>query len=450
MLKFTKDILLPLLPLTSIMFVAGCNPPSSAPPFPTTYDRNERSLSNAAVTLAGKIYRETGNPAKIHVIDNDSSFEGLFLGVCDWSPVCAYEFTDVNPDLIVRMETVGTNDVAVWSEDQTTSGYYPVHTRLGFNSNSAPYSQNAWRQIELTESLKSNSYFDRYFPEESPIGGLEPTRVAIAGHLRFFIDHQDLFRLMADNIEAQAADYVFMLGDFNRSDKLYEYINIESNFMARMPSTTNAGKTVYLPGNHEMRNIHLKNNVPGYTAGLFYKRYPDPYYAEFAADGAVIPENPELIQTTTLNIVPIHSGGDSKETMSNRMNAARDLMTDPSLPTMVLSAQRVWTTWHWTQDWLMPYFKSWDIMPLLTFLESDGKTPREPVVRADVMIDGDSQDEIQTGVLNYWDRLPWASVGMDAQIYFSVVTMGQDDHILRIRPFYLDLPAGHQYYKDTH
>ncbi len=448
-----------MLPVAGIagilLFATGCV--DRPPLFPATYDRNEISLSNTVVTLAGKIYRETNSPAKIQVINHDSTFEPPHMAGCDSnSEYCAYEFTNVNPDLIVRLETVDVNGITAWTESQTTAGYYPIHTRLGFNSNSAPYSQNAWRQIELTETLKSNSYFDRYFPETSPYSGLEPTRVALAGHLRFFVDHQDLFKLMADNIEAQSADYVFMLGDFNRSDKLEEYIDIEDNFMARL-TTTNAGKTIYLPGNHEMRNIHLENNVEGYTAGLFYERYPDPYYPldpnkpspTPPYPGMPLNPNPELIQTPTLNIVPIHSGGDSVATMSDRMDAAQILMVDSTLPTMVLSAQRVWTLWHWTQDWLMPYFKSSDIMPLLTFLEADGATARQPVVRADVMIDGDSQDEIQTGLLYFWDRLPWASVGMDAQIYFSVVTMGQDDRILRIRPFYLDLPAEHQYYKDV-
>lgn len=455
MLNFTKEMLLfPIVGMASILFTTGCV--EQPPLFPETYDRNEISLSNTTVALAGKIYRETGSPAKIQVISNDNTFDPPHMAGCDKnSKYCAYVYSNDNPDLIVRLETVGVNGITTWTESQTTSGYYPIHTRFGFNSNSAPYIQNAWRQIELTESLKSISFFDRYFPEASPASGLAPTRMALAGHLRFFINHQDLFSLMADNIEAQSPDYVFMLGDFNRSDRLVEYIDIENNFMARL-STTSVGKTIYLPGNHEMENIRLLDSSD-YERGLFYERYPDPYYPldpdkpspTPPYPGIPLNPDPELIQTDTVNILPIHSGGDSLTVMSDRMDRAAALMVKPELPTIVLAPQRIWTTWLLTQNWVMPDFKASDIMPLLTFQEADGVTPRTPVVRADVIVDGDSQDEISTGVLYYWDSLPWASVGMDSQIYFSVVTMGQDDRILRIRPFYLDLPTDHQYYKDA-
>lgn len=422
--NLVKDLF--MLPVAGVI-LSGC---IAAPQYPSTYDLNEKSFSRTVAFLAQKLYRETGVPAKISVVQSDMTFDPPFLAGCTPSSDCDYVYSNDNPDIIVKIETVGSK--GAWSESQQTSGYYPIHTRLGFDVSTSPYSQDGWRQIELNDSWQAS--FPYYFPEDLSETDPESTRFAVTGHMRGFqFIHQNLFELTAANINALNPEYTFMLGDFTRSSRGYEYDYLNTHFIQNL-ATTAGGNTVYLPGNHEVRNQRLTTEDPYVDEFRFFEKEQEHAW-----------NRPSFIGTSSVNLIPINSASTSAADIQQQLqDVAIHADYDAALPTVLLTHHKVWNEWHWSNDDIMPYFTADEVMPLM----SSGQTS---IVDVDTIIDGDGQDFIGRGVLYGWDSEEYLSVGMgmkgeSAPIYFSIITMGQNDKILRQHPFYLDLPADHEFY----
>lgn len=425
-----------ILPVAG-MLIAGCNPAGTATGYPAGYDLNEISFSRTVSYLAQDLYRKTGAIPKIHVIQTDNSFDVPYIvDTCNPSFGCDYEYSDQNPDIIVKIESVA--NMGVWSESQTTSGYYPVHTRLGFDTSTTPYSQNGWRQVELSNSWTAD--FPHLFPEDLAPGATESTRFAVTGHMRGFqFVHQNLFELVAANINTLNPEYTFLLGDFTRSSRGYEYDAVENHFIQKLDTTTQ-GNTVYLPGNHEVKNLRLFLENPYVDEFTFLNKEQE--YAW---------PRPEFISAPTVNIIPINSANTQAAEIQQQINnVAIRPDYNATLPTVLLSHHKVWLNWHWSKDDIMPDFYPEDIMPMISGVDAMGDL-QTPVVDVDVIIDGDGQDYIGRGVIFSWNFREYYSVGNGikgegAPIYFSIVSVGQTDQLLRTRPVYLDLPADHDYY----
>ncbi len=300
-----------------------------------------------------------------------------------------YLFTDQSPD--VRYLEIDDG----WDPWAYTDGFAPTVVRFGITRSG----KKSTRIVEMHERWATP--IPEYFVSDSS------TRIAVVGHLRGLMDyHTDVMEQVAEAVNSQMPDYVYILGDFVRFSTDEEYDQWEAHFLNGLTAPY-----VFVPGNHEARAVTGGDTVFQDRIGPFT----------------------QVLTTDTVNLVAIDSSAGYSAVQEALSDAHSQV--DPNKLTLLMTHHRVWQ--KLSSNPFMPYFTNGQFMPLINRW-------------VDAIFAGEAdyditEYDINDGTVNVAYSIGTRNKGDSTPIYFAMVSVGPDQ-VLRVTPNYIDLDYHHPYY----